>query len=101
MVFIWTTDDETHRLVGSGHGDIQVFGLSFGEDRQFNVELSKMGTSDLLIEFLGEHVHAKRELLGGGPEGDLGKDLVSEGARHDERRVTSSTAVNDDSISIP
>lgn len=91
---------KTHRLVGSSNGDIQVFGLSVGEDRQFNVELSKMCTSDLLVEFLGEHVHAKRELLGGGPEGDLGKDLVSEGARHDERRVASSTTVDHDSISI-
>ena len=48
-----------------------------------------MGTSDLLIELLGEDVHAKRELLRGGPEGNLGQDLVGEGAGHDEGGVAS------------
>ena len=37
-------------------------------------------------------MHAEREFLRRGPEGDLGEDLVAEGAGHDEGRVTSGTA---------
>lgn len=52
-----------------------------------------MGTGDLLVELLGKHVNAERELLGGGPESNLGEDLVGEGAGHDKRRVTSGTSI--------
>jgi len=48
-----------------------------------------MGTGNLLIELLGENMDAERELLRGGPEGDLGKNLVGERAGHDERRMAS------------
>jgi len=48
-----------------------------------------MGTGNLLVELLGEDVHAKRELLRGGPESNLGQDLVGKGAGHDEGGVTS------------
>ena len=62
------------------------------EGSQLDVELGEMGAGDLLVEFLGEHVHAERELLGGGPESDLGEDLVGERARHHERRVAGSAS---------
>jgi hypothetical protein len=38
-------------------------------------------------------VHTKWEFLRSRPEGDLGQHLIGEGARHNERRVTSGTAV--------
>src|SRR5690606_829965 len=66
------------------------------ERSQLDVELSQVGTSDFLVKLLGEHVYTERELLRGGPEGDLSQDLVSEGAGHDERGVTSGTAEVDE-----
>ena len=77
----------THRLVRTIDRDIKVFGLGLGESGQLDVELGKMGTGNFLVELLGENVHAKRELLRGGPERNLGQDLVGEGAGHDERGV--------------
>jgi len=71
-------------LVGTVDGNIQVAGLFLGEDGQLDVELGQMGTSDFLIELLGEHVDTEGELLGGGPEGNLGQSLVGERAGHDE-----------------
>lgn len=79
-------------LVGAIDGDVQVTGLGLGQGGQLDIEGGQVGTGDLLVELLGEHVDTERELLGGGPEGDLGEDLVGEGAGHDERRVTSSTS---------
>lgn len=73
-------DNVTYRLVGSLDGDVQVARLNIGKDGQLDVELSKVSTGNLLVELLGQHVDAKRELLGCGPEGDLSKDLVCEGA---------------------
>lgn len=66
----------------------------------------KVETGDLLIEDLGEDVDTDVELVGLGEldvlltpslvgglvQHDLGKDLVGERARHNERRVASSTA---------
>ena len=86
----------THRLVGSLNRNVQVIGLSLGEGSQLDVELGQMGAGDFLVELLGEHVNTEGELLGSGPEGDLGKDLVGEGAGHDERGVTGSTAQVDE-----
>ena len=48
-----------------------------------------MGTGNLLVELLGEDVHAKRELLRGCPERNLGQYLVGKGAGHDEGGVAS------------
>jgi hypothetical protein len=50
-----------------------------------------VGTGDFLIELLGEHVDTERESLRGGPQSNLGQDLVGEGAGHNEGRVTSGT----------
>jgi hypothetical protein len=84
----------TYRLVRAFNGNIQIFRLNGGEGCQFNVELAKMGASNLLIELLGQYVDAEREFLRGSPESDLSENLVSEGARHHEGGVSSSTAEN-------
>jgi hypothetical protein len=85
----------TYRLVRALSGNIQIFRLNGGEGCQFDVELGKMGASNLFIEFLGQYVDAERKFLRGSPEGDLSEDLVSEGARHHKGGVSSSAAEND------
>ena len=85
----------TYRLVRAIDRDVQIFGLNGGEGCQFDVEFGKMGTSNLLIELLGQYVNTEREFLGGSPKGNLSENLISEGARHHERGVSSSTAEND------
>jgi len=42
-----------------------------------------MRTSNLLVEGLGKNVNSERVIGDLSPKGDLGKDLVGEGARHD------------------
>ena len=64
------------------------------ERGEFNAELGDMCTGDFLIKALGQHVHTKREFLWCCPERDLSQDLVCERARHDEGRVTSTTAAH-------
>jgi len=71
-------------LVGAVGRDVKVLALSFGENGQLDVELLQMSAGDLLVELLGEHVDTNRELLGSGPEGNLGEDLVGERAGHDK-----------------
>lgn len=36
-------------------------------------------------------MYTKREFLRGRPEGNLGQNLIGEGARHDKRRMAGST----------
>ena len=79
-------------LVGAGDGQVEVVGLLLAQDGELDVELLEVRAGDLLVELLGEHVHAEGELVGVRPEGDLGEDLVGEGAGHDERRVAGSAA---------
>lgn len=79
-------------LVGALDGDVEVVGLDLGEGGELDAELGKVGASDLLVEVLGEHVDTKGVRLNVGPEGDLGKNLVGERARHDKRGVASGTA---------
>lgn len=74
----------TYRLVRALNRNIQIFRLNGSKGRQFNVQLCKMGASNLFIEFLGQNVNAEREFLRGSPESDLSENLVSEGARHHE-----------------
>lgn len=62
-------------------GDLLVEDL--GEDVDTNVELVGLGELDVLLT---------PSLVGGLVQHDLCKDLVGERARHDERRVASSTA---------
>ena len=65
-------------LVGSIDRDVEVLGLDISKSSKLHAELSKVGTGDFLIKFLGEDVNAQGELLRGGPESNLGKDLVRE-----------------------
>lgn len=52
-----------------------------------------MCPSDFFVELFGKHVHTKWKLLRSRPEGNLSQYLVGKGARHNKRRVTSSTAI--------
>ena len=94
-------------LVGTLGRKSDVLSLDGGEDLELGTEVSEMETGNLLIEDLGENVDTDVELASGlgelnvlGGEGlvlglvqhDLGKHLVGERARHDERRVTGGTA---------
>lgn len=79
-------------LVRALHGDVEVRALLVAEHGELDVELLEMRARDLLVELLGQHVHAERELLRRRPERDLGKHLVGKRARHDEGRVASGTA---------
>ena len=76
-------------LVRAADRDVKILALSFTEDGQLDIELLQMCAGNLLVKFFGEHVDTKRELLGSGPEGNLGKDLIGERAGHDEGRVAS------------
>lgn len=83
-------------LEGTILGNAEVVGLFVGEDGQLDVELLKVGTSDLLIQLLRQDVDAERELLGGRPEGDLSENLVGEGTGHDEGWVSSGASEVDE-----
>ena len=79
-------------FIGTALGEVDVRGLFVAEDGQLDVELLEVSASDLLIQLLGQDVNTEGELLGGRPEGDLSENLVGEGARHDEGRVSSSAS---------
>jgi hypothetical protein len=86
--------------------ETEVLGLDGGKLGELAVDVLEMEKSNLLIEDLGEDVDtdgllassAKLDVLLaesgilGLVEGNLGKDLVGEGAGHDEGRVASGTA---------
>jgi hypothetical protein len=78
-------------LEGTFLGNAEVVRLDIGELRELNTELAKMGSSDFLIELLGQDVDTNGPGLGVGPQSELSKNLVGEGVGHDERRVASST----------
>jgi len=71
-------------LVWSLDGDIKIRGLLGSQLSQLDIELSKVGTSDFLVELFGQHVDTKRELLWGRVQSNLCQHLVGEGARHDK-----------------
>lgn len=98
-------------LVRTADIEAEVLGLDWCELGELDADSGKVGTGDLLVEGLGEHavreerkmgqldsrptVYGRKDLLDAngvvgvvGPEGNLGEDLVGEGARHDERRVS-------------
>lgn len=97
-------------LEGTGLGQTEVLGLHVGELGELGVDVGKVELGDLLVELLGQGVDADVELarvaeldvlLGeslvtGLEEVDLGKDLVGEGAGHDEGRVAGGTAQVDE-----
>merc|ERR1739841_170136 len=79
-------------LVGTANGETEVVGLDLGHLGELNVQGTKVGASDLLVERLGKHVDADLVLVGSVPELHLGKNLVGERAGHDEGGVAGTTA---------
>lgn len=80
------------RLEGTLNRNGEVVRLDSSELGELDTELAQMSKGDLLVELLGQDVDTNGPLLGLGPEGDLGKDLVGEGVGHDERGVAGGTA---------
>ena len=62
-------------LEGSLLGQTKVVALLLGELGKVDVEGAKVGEGDLLVELLGEHVHAQRVVLGVVPQLELGQNL--------------------------
>jgi hypothetical protein len=81
--FVWALDR-----------DVKVLGLLGTELSQLDVKLSKVSTSDLLVQLLGQHMNAEGEFLWGGPKSNLGQHLVREGAGHDKGWVAGGTTGN-------
>jgi len=85
-------------LEGSLLGETHVIGLHIAHLAQVSVDVLQVKKSDLLVQDLRESVDANVELAGGAEldvlfaeslvlglvQHDLGKDLVGEGAGHDE-----------------
>ena len=85
-------------LVGTGNLQTEVLGLHRGELGQLGVDVFQVATSDLLVQSLGQDVDtdgllatfaelnvlATENSILGLEQGDLSKDLVGEGAGHDE-----------------
>lgn len=108
-------------LEGTLDGETEVLGLDVGEGGKLGVDVLEVEKSDLLVEDLGQDVDTNGHdtvleltntltLVGAGEldvllaeslvtglvKHDLGKDLVGEGAGHDEGRVTGGTAKVDE-----
>ena len=93
-------------LKGTLDGQTEIFGLDGGQLGELNVHMLEMEQSNLLIENLRKNVDTDVKLAGLAEfdillaefritslvQHDLGKDLVGEGAGHDEGGVTSGTA---------
>ena len=62
-------------LEGSLLGQTKVVALLLGELGEVDVEGAKVGEGDLLIQLLGEHVHAQGVVLGVVPQLELGQNL--------------------------
>ena len=84
-------------LVRTLDGETEVVGLLGGELGELDVELGQVGSGNLLVEGLGEHVDTEGVGLVVGPKGDLGHDLVGERAGHDEGGVTGTASEVDQS----
>jgi hypothetical protein len=97
-------------LVGTLDGEAEVLSLDLTEGAELNVDMGKVQLGDLLVKDLGQDEDANIKLVSLGkldvllaPGGvlvlvkhDLGEHLVSEGAGHDEGRVSSSAAQVDE-----
>lgn len=81
-------------LVRAIDGEVKVRSLVLGKNSELDAELLEVSASDFLVELLGENVDTDGELARIRPKGNLRQDLVGEGARHNERRVTGGATVN-------
>ena len=62
-------------LEGSLLWKTKVVALLLGELGEVDVEGAKVGEGDLLVQLLGEHVHAQGVVLGVVPQLELGQNL--------------------------
>ena len=76
------------RLEGTSGVDTDVLGLLLGESGQDGSQLAEVKSGNLLIELLGESVHAHIVVFL--PERDLSQGLVGEAVGHDEGRMAGS-----------
>jgi hypothetical protein len=90
--------------------ETEVFGLNLAELRELDIDVVKVEKGNLLVKNLWQHVDANVELaslakldvllakllVGGLVQHDLGKNLVGEGAGHDERGVASGASQVDE-----
>lgn len=97
-------------LVGAFDSEAEVVSLGLAEGAELSLDVVEVKTGNLLVEDLGQNVDTNLELAGLGEldvllaeslvvgleQHDLGKDLVGEGAGHDEGRVTSGTTKVDE-----
>ena len=74
-------------LEGSLLGQTKVVALLLGELGEVDVEGAKVGEGDLLVELLGEHVHAQRVLLGVVPQLELGEHLEGRSKNRSKLKV--------------
>lgn len=93
-------------LERTGNIQTKVLGLNGCELGQLGVDVLQVEQSNLLVQDLGKNVDTNGLLAGGAEldvllaellvlglvQGNLGKDLVGEGAGHDEGRVAGGTA---------
>jgi len=84
----------SRRLVRALDRNVDVLGLLFAELGELGTNLAEVEHGNLFVQVLREHVHLLFILarLAFVPELKLSDGLVSEGARHDEGRVTGGAA---------
>src|SRR5664279_3895782 len=81
------------RLVRALDRDAEVAGLLGRQRGETDTERAEVQTGDLLVEVLGERVHAVRvSVVGRREQLELREDLVRERVRHHERGVASRVA---------
>jgi hypothetical protein len=82
---------------------VDVISLTLIKNCEFSIQVGQVKSCDFLIKFLGEDVDLTLGvfiIVLMFPKLDLGKNLVGEGARHNETWVTSSTTqVNETTLS--
>merc|ERR1719187_1371050 len=79
-------------LVGAINGKAEVVRLLCGEGGQLDGQGVEVGSGDLLVKLLGEHVHIHSVLSRVAPQLNLGQHLVGEGGGHDKAGVAHGTA---------
>lgn len=63
-------------LVRALDRDIKVLGLLSSECRQLHIQLSKVSTGNLFVQFLRQYVHTNGKFSGIRPQGNLRQDLI-------------------------
>merc|ERR1712060_1045064 len=79
-------------LVGAFNRQAEVVGLLSGEGGELDGQGAEVGSGNLFIKLLGEHVHVDSVLARVAPQLDLGEHLVGERGGHNKAGVTHGTA---------